>query len=140
MDYILYAVAFIPVTYLFHKCKTVSPILLHPFSHCSTTFFSHNKHLLLCIYGTNSAFCLFIHFFFLIINLFFIGVRFANIQNNTQCSSRQVRNLDFNSLGLSVNCVRPLIIYLILKNLRNLDFFLNNKFIFYWCSICQHTE
>ena len=29
-------------------------------------------------------------FFFLIINLFFIGVQFANIQNNTQCSSRQV--------------------------------------------------
>ena len=28
--------------------------------------------------------------FFLIINLFFIGVQFANIQNNTQCSSRQV--------------------------------------------------
>ena len=27
---------------------------------------------------------------FLIINLFFIGVQFANIQNNTQCSSRQV--------------------------------------------------
>ena len=29
-------------------------------------------------------------FLFLIINLFFIGVQFANIQNNTQCSSRQV--------------------------------------------------
>ena len=28
--------------------------------------------------------------FFLIINLFFIGIQFANIQNNTQCSSRQV--------------------------------------------------
>ena len=28
--------------------------------------------------------------FFLIINLFFIGVQFTNIQNNTQCSSRQV--------------------------------------------------
>ena len=27
---------------------------------------------------------------FLIINLFFIGVQFANIQNNTQCSSHQV--------------------------------------------------
>ena len=27
---------------------------------------------------------------FLIINLFFIGVQFTNIQNNTQCSSRQV--------------------------------------------------
>ena len=30
------------------------------------------------------------YFFFLIINLFFIGVQFANIQNNTQCSSHQV--------------------------------------------------
>ncbi|XP_038296041.1 RNA/RNP complex-1-interacting phosphatase homolog isoform X2 [Canis lupus familiaris] len=29
-------------------------------------------------------------FYFFIINLFFIGVQFANIQNNTQCSSRQV--------------------------------------------------
>ena len=29
-------------------------------------------------------------FFYFIINLFFIGVQFANIQNNTQCSSRQV--------------------------------------------------
>ena len=29
-------------------------------------------------------------FFFLIMNLFFIGVQFANIQNSTQCSSRQV--------------------------------------------------
>ena len=28
--------------------------------------------------------------FFLIINLLFIGVQFAHIQNNTQCSSRQV--------------------------------------------------
>ena len=28
--------------------------------------------------------------FFLIINLFFIGVQFNNIQNNTRCSSRQV--------------------------------------------------
>ena len=27
---------------------------------------------------------------FFIINLFFIGVQFANLQNNTQCSSRQV--------------------------------------------------
>ena len=28
--------------------------------------------------------------FLKIINLFFIGVQFANIQNNTQCSSHQV--------------------------------------------------
>ena len=28
-------------------------------------------------------------FFFLIINLLFIGVQFAHIQNNTQCSARQ---------------------------------------------------
>ena len=28
--------------------------------------------------------------FFLMINLFFIGVQFVNIQNNTQCSSHQV--------------------------------------------------
>ena len=30
------------------------------------------------------------YLFFLIINLFFIGVQFANVENNTQCSSRQV--------------------------------------------------
>ena len=29
-------------------------------------------------------------FYFFIVNLFFIGVQFTNIQNNTQCSSRQV--------------------------------------------------
>ena len=29
------------------------------------------------------------HFFFFLINLFFIGVHFANIQNNTQCLSHQ---------------------------------------------------
>ena len=31
-----------------------------------------------------------VSFFLIIINLFFIGVQFANIQNNTRCSSRQV--------------------------------------------------
>ena len=32
----------------------------------------------------------FYYYYFLIINVFFIGVQFANRQNNTQCSSRQV--------------------------------------------------
>ena len=35
------------------------------------------------------SFSLMVKYFF-IINLFFIGVQFTNIQNNTQCSSRQV--------------------------------------------------
>ena len=37
-----------------------------------------------------SKWWVFVISFFLVINLFFIGVQFPNIQNNTQCSSRQV--------------------------------------------------
>ena len=36
---------------------------------------------------------IFFDFLFLYINLFFIGVQFANIQHNTQCSSHQVPTL-----------------------------------------------
>ena len=41
--------------------------------------------------------------FFFIINLFFIGVQFANIQNNTQCSSHQVLASSCNHDG----CILP---------------------------------
>ena len=45
---------------------------------------------------------LFYLFFIFLINLFFIGVQFANIQNNTQCSSRQVPPLGLVEPGFSL--------------------------------------
>ena len=54
------------------------------------TFPSSSEVMLKLLVLATPYLAMFFSFFFLIINVFFIGVQFANIQNNTQCSSRQV--------------------------------------------------
>lgn len=60
MEYIPYAVTFITMIYLFRTWKPILPTSFTHFAHCPSAFHAGNQHIVKRIYGSVSAFWLFL--------------------------------------------------------------------------------